>query len=152
MIENSTLIVIPTFNEKENIIILIKKILVHAPGADILVVDDDSPDSTGAVVRNFSRTSPSNIEIIVRKGIRGLGSAYTAGFKYGIKNNYDVIITMDADLSHNPCYLPVFLNALEHHDVVVGSRYMEEGGTKNWGIHRIFLSWLANRFARYYWE
>ena len=147
--KNNTLIIIPTFNECENITILMKQIIETISNVDILVVDDDSPDGTAKQVIAFSKQTPTKIDIIVRKGVRGLGSAYTTGFKYGLKHRYDVIITMDADLSHNPDYLPAFLHAIEHNDIVVGSRYIKHGGTINWRIRRILLSWLANKFARF---
>jgi len=147
--KSNILIVIPTFNECENITILMKQIIETISNVDILVVDDDSPDGTAKQVIAFSKYASTKIDIIVRKGVRGLGSAYTTGFKYGLEHQYDVIITMDADLSHNPDHLPAFLHAIEHNDIVVGSRYIKHGGTINWRIRRILLSWLANKFARF---
>lgn len=147
--KSNILIIIPTFNERENITILMKQIIETISNVDILVVDDDSPDGTAKQVIAFSKVNKTKINIIVRKGVRGLGSAYTTGFKYGLKHQYDVIITMDADLSHNPEHLPAFLDAIEHYDIVVGSRYIKHGGTINWRIRRILLSWLANKFARF---
>jgi len=147
--KSNILIIIPTFNERENISIIMKQIIETISNVDILVVDDDSPDGTAKEVVSFSKVTKTKIDIIVRKGVRGLGSAYTTGFKYGLKHQYDVIITMDADLSHNPEHLPGFLDAIEHNDIVVGSRYIKHGGTINWRIRRILLSWLANKFARF---
>ena len=141
------LIIIPTYNESENIKLLMEQIVNTISDADILIVDDDSPDGTAQEVGTFAKNISANIDVIVRKGVRGLGSAYITGFKYGLKYKYD--ITMDADLSHNPRYLPTFLKAIEHYDVVVGSRYIKDGGTINWRIRRILLSWLANKFARF---
>lgn len=149
MKKNKILIIIPTFNERENISVLVKQIIETISNVDILVIDDDSPDGTAQEVIAFSKIASTAINIIVRKGVRGLGSAYTTGFKYGLKHQYDVIITMDADLSHNPDHLPAFLDAIEHYDIVVGSRYIKHGGTVNWRIRRILLSWLANKFARF---
>jgi dolichol-phosphate mannosyltransferase len=149
MKKNKILIIIPTFNERENISVLIKQIIETISNVDILVIDDDSPDGTAQEVIAFSKIAPTKINIIVRKGVQGLGGAYTTGFKYGLKHQYDVIITMDADLSHNPDHLPAFLDAIGHYDIVVGSRYIKHGGTINWRIRRILLSWLANKFARF---
>ncbi len=149
MKKNKILIIIPTFNECGNISILMKQIIEIVSNIDILVIDDDSPDGTAQEVMAFSKVTKAKIDIIVRKGVRGLGTAYTTGFKYGLKHQYDVIITMDADLSHNPDHLPAFLDAIEKYDIVVGSRYIKHGGTINWRIRRILLSWLANKFARF---
>jgi dolichol-phosphate mannosyltransferase len=147
--EKRNLIIIPTYNEKENIVPLIKKILDTVPGTGIVVVDDDSPDGTAQEVRDFSRERGMEIMVIVREGERGLGGAYKAGLLYGLREGYDVLITMDADHSHNPVHLPAILEAMKENDVVIGSRYIRDGGTINWRIRRILLSWLANRFARF---
>lgn len=143
------LIIIPTYNERENIKSLIKKILETVTDTDIVVVDDDSPNGTAQEVRDFSKTHKVNIKLIERKGERGLGTAYRTGLRYGLDHGYKVLITMDADHSHNPMYLPAILSAIEENDMVVGSRYIRNGGTINWRIRRILLSWLANRFARF---
>jgi dolichol-phosphate mannosyltransferase len=143
------IIIIPTYNERENIGPLLKEILDTVSGTDIVVVDDDSPDGTAQEVKALSKKHREEIKLIERKGERGLGTAYRAGLQYGLDNGYSVLITMDADHSHNPAYLPVILSALEENDVVVGSRYIRDGGTINWRIRRILLSWLANRFARF---
>lgn len=143
------LIIVPTYNEKKNICILLERIIRTVREADILVVDDNSPDGTALEVKNFASTSHANIRIIERKGKRGLGDAYRAGFQYGLNGGYDILVTMDGDLSHNPSYLPLILSAIKYNDVVVGSRYIKDGGTVNWRIRRILLSWLANKFARF---
>lgn len=143
-----TLIIIPTYNECENITELLEKITDVVPGVDILVVDDQSPDNTSGVVIEFAQKTLSNIILIVREGERGLGNAYKAGLKYGLEQGYEVLLTMDADFSHNPKYLPAIFSSIETHDVVIGCRYTWDGGTINWRIRRILLSWLANRFAR----
>jgi dolichol-phosphate mannosyltransferase len=143
------IIIIPTYNERENIGPLLNKILENVSDTDIVVVDDDSPDGTAQAVKDFSREHQKDIKLIERKGERGLGTAYKAGLQYGLDHGYKVLITMDADHSHNPVYLPAILSALEENDVVVGSRYIRDGGTINWRIRRILLSWLANRFARF---
>lgn len=143
------LIIIPTYNEKDNIVPLIKKILDTVSDTGIVVVDDDSPDGTAQEVRDFSEGYGAEITVIVRKGERGLGGAYKAGLLYGLEQGYNVLITMDADHSHNPAHLPAILEAMKENDVVIGSRYIRDGGTINWRIRRILLSWLANRFARF---
>jgi dolichol-phosphate mannosyltransferase len=143
------IIIIPTYNECENIGPLMKKILETVLDTDIIVVDDDSPDGTAQEVKAFSKEHQKEIKLIERKGERGLGTAYRTGLQYGLDHGYNVLITMDADHSHNPEYLPVILSTLEENDVVVGSRYIRDGGTINWRIRRILLSWLANRFARF---
>jgi dolichol-phosphate mannosyltransferase len=143
------LIIIPTYNERENITLVLTKIIDIAPRVDILVVDDQSPDGTGKVVKDFIPTTLANIILLERTGERGLGNAYSAGLQYGLTQGYEVLLTMDADLSHNPVYLPKIFSAIETHDVVIGCRYTWDGGTINWRIRRILLSWLANRFARF---
>ena len=157
--KEKTLIVIPTYNENENIVPLLAQIHENVPWVDILVVDDQSPDGTGEVVRNFSKAisempekseeDTGKVILMEREGQRGLGFAYRAGLKYGMDHGYEILFTMDADHSHNPAHLPFMLAALQNCDVVIGSRYMRDGGTINWRIRRILLSWLANRFARF---
>ncbi|MCP4215562.1 MAG: glycosyltransferase, partial [bacterium] len=113
---SGTLIIIPTYNERENILVLLEEILKTVTDSDILVVDDDSPDGTAAEVEDFSKRSGVDIKLIVRKGIWGLGTAYSAGLKYGLDNGYNVMITMDADHSHNPVHLPSFYQGIRDHD------------------------------------
>lgn len=143
------LAIIPTYNEKENIRLLLEHIFQATPDIHVIVVDDDSPDGTAEEVRRFGLSRPQAVFLLERKGERGLGSAYRAGMKYGLEHHYDIIFTMDADHSHNPAYLPAMLAALEDGDVVIGSRYIRDGGVINWRIRRILLSWLANCFARF---
>lgn len=150
--DKRNLVVIPTYNERENIAPLIKHILLAAADTDIVVVDDDSPDGTAQEVRglqDFADEHQAEIMLIERKGERGLGGAYRTGLQYGLSRGYRILITMDADHSHNPLHLPAILSAVEENDVVIGSRYIRDGGTINWRIRRILLSWLANRFARF---
>lgn len=150
VIKEKTLIIIPTYNERDNIVELLTQITAMVPAAGILVVDDRSPDGTAGAVRDFrDNKAPENLFLLVRDGERGLGNAYREGLRYGLDHGYEIMITMDADISHNPLHLPSMLTALEHHDVVIGSRYIKDGGTINWRIRRILLSWLANRFARF---
>jgi dolichol-phosphate mannosyltransferase len=110
------------------------------------VVDDDSPDGTANLIDKLRADHP-NLVLLRRTGERGLGRAYTAGMHYALDNGFQIIGTMDADLSHDPAYLPAMLPLLRDCDVVIGSRYIRDGGTVNWGVGRILLSWLANTFA-----
>lgn len=144
-----TLIIIPTYNEKENIRMLLQQIFETVPDLDAVIVDDDSPDGTAQEVTEFAATTHHHVKLIKRIGQRGLGTAYKAGFLYGLARDYDVFITMDADMSHSPAHLPAILAAIKDNDVVIGSRYIRDGGTINWPIRRILLSWLANKFARH---
>ncbi len=150
MIKNKKeLIVIPTYNEEGNIGSLINEIIEILPNADIIVIDDNSTDNTQEEINTLIAKHSKRVNLIVRKDIRGLGTAYTTGLLYGLNNGYDHIVTMDADYSHSPEYLPLILKTLNECDVVIGSRYIKDGGTVNWRIRRILLSWLANRFASF---
>jgi dolichol-phosphate mannosyltransferase len=141
-----TLIIIPTYKESSNITKLVPQFFAHAGNAHLLVVDDDSPDGTAEIVEKLMATYP-NLGLLRREGERSLGRAYTAGIRHGLENGFEIIGTMDADLSHNPTYLPGMFALLKTSDVVIGSRYIPDGGTVNWTIRRILLSWLANKFA-----
>lgn len=143
-----TLIIIPTYNERENITKLLSQICDLLPQAHIVVVDDNSPDGTAQEVEHFAATTGFYVKLMKRTGERGLGKAYKTGFSYGLSHDYDTLITMDADLSHNPTYLPDFLHVAPAYDVVIGSRYVFNGGTINWALWRMGLSWCANTFAR----
>lgn len=143
------LLVTPTYDERENLEALAAGVLEASEDVRLLVVDDDSPDGTAdhceRLMRRFSRLS-----LLRRTGRRSLGGAYRAGFRYGLERGYDVIGTLDGDLSHSPRHLPDLLEALfEGADVVVGSRYVPGGGTVHWGARRRFLSWAANRFSAF---
>ena len=140
------LIIVPTYRESSNIAKLVPQFFAHAGNAHLLVVDDDSPDGTAEVVEKLMTTYP-NLGILRRQGERSLGRAYTAGIRHGLENGFQIIGTMDADLSHSPTYLPDMFALLKTCDVVIGSRYIRDGGTVNWTIRRILLSWLANKFA-----
>lgn len=141
-----TLMVVPTYKESSNIAQLVTQFFANAGSAHLLVVDDDSPDGTAEIVETLMANYP-NLGLLRRPGERGLGGAYTAGIRHGLENGFQIIGTMDADLSHNPRYLPDMLALLNTCDVVIGSRYIRDGGTVNWRIGRILLSWLANTFA-----
>jgi dolichol-phosphate mannosyltransferase len=142
----STLLVSPTYNERMNLRDLVTRFFAAAPDCHLLIVDDDSPDGTGALCRELQADYP-NLHLLERKEQRGLGRAYLAGLRYGMEQGFDVVGTMDADLSHNPDHLEAMRKLAENHDIIVGSRYIRDGGTINWRIRRILLSWLANRFA-----
>ncbi len=141
-----TVIVVPTFNEKGAIRELVKQFFTFVSDVQLLVVDDDSPDGTADLVERL-QSEYSQLRLLRRKSDRGLGRAYVAGITYGLEHNFQIIGTMDADLSHDPAYLPRQLMLAESHEVVIGSRYIRDGGTVNWQIRRILLSWLANKYA-----
>ena len=140
-------VVTPTYNEKDNLPILAAGILAH-PGFRLLVVDDGSPDGTGAVAEDLARHHPGRVEVMHRKGPRGLGRSYVDGLRRALESGADLIFQMDADLSHNPEYLPTMAAAAERYDVVIGSRYLTGVSVVNWPLHRIFLSAFANRYVR----
>ena len=142
-----TLIIIPTYNEYENLSPLLENIFSYVPQTDILIVDDNSPDGTGELVDRIALTD-KRVHIIHRSGKLGLGTAYVTGFKYAIAHNYDAAFEMDADFSHDPQYLPNFLTAIEDADLVIGSRYIPGGATPNWSIIRRLISGCGNIFAR----
>ena len=141
-------IIIPTYNEKENIVILTNKLteIFKNSGHDlkIIVVDDNSPDGTADIVRNISKNDFS-VFLISRKEKLGLGSAYLEGYKWCIKNNFQYILQMDADLSHPPSTAPTLVLSIENgYDVAIASRYVEHGGVSSWPLHRRFMSFCAN--------
>ncbi len=143
-----TLIIIPTYNERDNLRPLLEEICSYAPETDILIVDDNSPDGTGDLADEIHQQH-AQVHVLHRTGKQGLGTAYVAGFKYAIEHGYDAAFEMDADFSHDPRYLPDFLNAIEHADVVIGSRYIPGGDTPNWSLLRRFISGGGNIFARF---
>jgi dolichol-phosphate mannosyltransferase len=143
-----TLIIIPTYNEYENLRLLLEQIFTFAPASDILIVDDNSPDGTGKLADEIQAEN-QRVKVMHRAGKLGLGTAYIAGFKYAVEHQYDAAFEMDADFSHDPRYLPDFLREIEHADLVIGSRYVEGGGTPNWSPLRRFISGGGNVFARF---
>lgn len=142
-----TVIIIPTYNEYDNIRPLLEQIFTYAPASDILIVDDNSPDGTGKLADEISAQNPQ-VHVMHRAGKLGLGTAYIAGFKYAVEHQYDAAFEMDADFSHDPRYLPDFLRVIESADLVIGSRYVKGGGTPNWSLLRRFISGGGNIFAR----
>ncbi|MCL2219237.1 MAG: polyprenol monophosphomannose synthase [Chitinispirillia bacterium] len=147
MDNSKILIVVPTYNERENITLLIPEINKSLPGAHILVVDDSSPDGTSAAVKELSASTPG-VHVLDRAAKEGLGRAYIAGFRWALERDYEYIFEMDADFSHNPGYLPDFIEAARENDLVIGSRYICGVNVVNWPMSRLLLSYFANKFAR----
>src|SRR5881392_3669183 len=143
-----TLIIIPTYNELDNVRPLLQEIFSYVPNIDILIVDDNSPDGTGQLADEISGENP-HVHVLHRAGKLGLGTAYIEGFKYAIEHAYDAAFEMDADFSHDPRYLPDFLKAIENADLVIGSRYIPGGDTPNWSFLRRLISGSGNIFARF---
>ena len=141
------LVISPTFNEKKNIADLIQKIFKLNNSLHMLIVDDNSPDGTSQIVKNAMETN-ENIHLIEREGKLGLGTAYCRGFEYALKNGYDRIIQMDADLSHNPDDVLRLIHYSETYDLVIGSRYKAGVNVINWPMSRLLLSYFANLYAR----
>jgi len=142
-----TLIVIPTYNERENITALVPAVFQTTPEVEILVVDDNSPDGTGDVVRSLQGRHP-RLHLLSRGGKEGLGRAYLAGFRWGLEKGYGAIVEMDADFSHRPEDLRTILAVLPEYDFVVGSRWVAGGGTVNWGLGRKIISRGGSFYAR----
>ncbi|TDI83935.1 MAG: polyprenol monophosphomannose synthase [Caldithrix sp.] len=143
-----TLIIIPTYNEADNIKGIISKVInLNVPDLAILVVDDNSPDETGNIVAKIS-AKDSRIRLIQREGKLGLGTAYVAGFKYAIKEKFDYIFEIDADFSHDPDEIPKFLEKAESYDLIIGSRYIAGVNVVNWPLSRLLLSLGANWYTR----
>jgi dolichol-phosphate mannosyltransferase len=142
------LVIVPTFNERDNIARIIPAILAQDACFEILVVDDGSPDGTGAIVDQIVERN-ERVHVIHRSGKLGLGTAYIAGFRWALERKYDLVFEMDADFSHNPERLPEFLAAIKEADVVLGSRYQNgHVNVVNWPMSRLFLSYAANLYAR----
>lgn len=141
------LIILPTYNERENIAALINEILSLKFDIHILVVDDNSPDNTAEIVEKIAAMD-GRIQIIQREGKLGLGSAYLQGFHYALQGDFDYIFEMDADFSHSPKYLPMLIEKIKDYDLVIGSRYIKGGKVVNWPAKRILLSYLANLYVR----
>lgn len=140
-------ICIPTYNERENLPKIIPAIHDYAPEAHILVIDDQSPDGTGALADEIA-AADARVHVLHRDKKEGLGPAYIAGFRWALERDYDVIMEMDADFSHPPEYLPDMLFALGRYDVVIGSRYVAGGGTTDWGLARRVISRGGGFYAR----
>jgi dolichol-phosphate mannosyltransferase len=144
----NVLVVTPTYNERENLPLLAAGVLKH-DGFRLLVVDDGSPDGTGGIADQLARENPGRVEVMHRTGQRGLGRSYVDGLLHAVKEGKaDYVCQMDADLSHNPDYLPDLVAAAATQDLVIGSRYLNGVSVVNWPLHRIFLSAFGNRYIR----
>ncbi len=142
-----SIVIIPTYDELNNIQKLIPELIALYSDLDILVVDDNSPDGTGKFVAEFAKTN-NRVKIIEREGKLGLGTAYVEGFRYMLKNGYDVAIQMDADYSHDPREISNFLKYIKDYDLVIGSRYIEGVNVINWPMRRLLLSYFANQYTK----
>jgi dolichol-phosphate mannosyltransferase len=143
----NVLAIVPTYNERENLPVLVRQVL--EPFAyEMLVVDDQSPDGTGGVADELARAYPGRLHVMHRTGPRGLGLSYLDGFRWALAHGSSLVCQMDADLSHDPKYLPDLVKAAESHDLVLGSRYLNGVSVVNWPLRRIILSSFANAYVR----
>ena len=143
----TALVIVPTYNERENLPILVEQLLRNA-NLRVLVVDDQSPDGTGDIADDLARQYPGSIDVMHRTGRRGLGRSYVDGFRAALSADADVICQMDADLSHDPAHLPALVAATADADLVLGSRYVANGAIVNWPLRRLLLSRFANLYIR----
>lgn len=141
------LVVIPTYNEADNVRHIIEEVLRQSDEFDVLIVDDGSPDGTASIVKEMQVSNP-RIFLIERAGKQGLGTAYVAGFKYALQHQYEYVFEMDADFSHDPKNLPVLLKKAQECDLVIGSRYKSGVNVVNWPMGRLLLSYFANFYTR----
>lgn len=143
------LVIIPTYNERENVSRMISKVMSLFGGYDLLIVDDGSPDGTAAIVRGRREEFPGRVHLIERSGKLGLGTAYIAGFRWALAHGYDLVYEMDCDFSHNPDDLVrLYRAAAEGYDVVVGSRYVQGVNVVNWPMSRLLMSYFASMYVR----
>ena len=143
------IVVVPTYNESLNLEPLVQQIQQHANGLHILIVDDNSPDGTGKIADGLAEKNSSSVFVIHRQQKQGLGPAYVEGFTHALEKGYDVILQMDADLSHDPGSLPVFLEQIRSADLVIGSRYLRGVSVLNWDFKRLVLSKLATKYIQF---
>ncbi len=144
-----TLVIIPTFNERENLPLILERLHGARPDVHVLVVDDDSPDGTGQLANELASAHPDRVHVLHRTTKDGLGAAYLAGFAWGLDRQYSVLVEMDADGSHAPEQLHLLLDAVDGGaDLAIGSRYVKGGNVQNWPWRRWVLSWTANTYAR----
>ena len=141
------LTIIPTYNEKENILLVIDKVLSLPVKTDILIVDDGSPDGTGDLIKARQANTPE-LHLMEREGKLGLGTAYIAGFKYAIEHEYDTVVQMDGDFSHDPEVIVTFLKEIETNDLIVGSSYLNGISVVNWPLRRLMLSYFASKYIQ----
>ena len=144
---NKALVIVPTYDERDNVTPIAQAVLKELPNSEVLFVDDNSPDGTGAIIDELAASNP-RIHTLHREGKQGLGRAYIAGFKWALERDYNYIFEMDADFSHDPRELPNFINAIQDNDLVLGSRYIGGIRVMNWPMSRLLLSTGAGRFVR----
>ena len=142
------LIIIPTYNERENVVRMIRRIMSMSEGFDLLIVDDGSPDGTAALVREEQQSFGGRLHLLERAGKLGLGTAYIAGFKFALEHDYDRIFEMDCDFSHNPDDLSRLDALLDERDVAIGSRYSRGVNVVNWPMGRLLMSYFASKYVR----
>ena len=142
-----TIVVIPTYNERDNIERLVAEILAQHAGIEVLVVDDNSPDGTGEAVERLMADT-ARLHLLRRSGKLGLGSAYREGFRLALDKGADYIVEMDADFSHDPAMLPIFFDKMKEYDLVIGSRYLNGVSVVNWPLRRLMLSYFASVYTR----
>jgi len=145
----ATVVIIPTYNEAPNLERIVAAVLDVRESLDVLVVDDASPDGTGALADRLAAGLRGRVRVLHRKRKRGLGAAYLDAYRHVLAGPYDKIVTMDADYSHDPCYLPAMLRLADGADMVIGSRYVAGGGVRRWGIVRRATSWFGGIYARW---
>ena len=148
---NDSLVIIPTYNEKENIETMVRKVFSLSKGFDILIIDDNSPDGTGNIIKTLQSEFTEKLFLLERKGKLGLGTAYITGFKWALTKNYEYIFEMDADFSHNPNDLLLLFEAcsVRKADVAIGSRYKTGVNVVNWPIGRVIMSYYASAYVRF---
>jgi dolichol-phosphate mannosyltransferase len=142
-----TLVLIPTYNERDNLPLLVAEVMA-IPGTEVLVIDDQSPDGTGRIADALGLEYPGRVSVMHRTGRRGLGVSYLDGFRHAVGTNADLVVQMDADRSHDPQYLPAMIDAAAAADLVIGSRYLHGISVVNWPLRRIILSTFANTYIR----
>ena len=142
------LVIIPTYNERENVVRMIRRLMSMSEGFDLLIVDDGSPDGTAALVREEQQSFGGRLHLLERAGKLGLGTAYIAGFKFALEHDYDRIFEMDCDFSHNPDDLSRLDVMLDERDVAIGSRYSRGVNVVNWPMGRLLMSYFASKYVR----